>query len=244
LAESQYELIPGGIKLKVDAGRPGDHKISGDLVFKNNGIESRIPVDQMYSVIAKPNSAVISADKMNVVYRGVANPMTISIPGIPDNKINATAPGLKRLKGSKFIMNPGKGREIKITASGTLPDGQRVSTSTKFRIKDIPRPTGTVRGQMGTIKIPKNNLSIATIGAVLDDFDFDIKLKTVSFKFKVPGQATIVVNGSKLDAKAKGALRRAKAGQSVQIFDIKVKNPNNPSYQFKKVSPVICEIVN
>ena len=35
-------------------------------------------------------------------------------------------------------MNPGKGREIKITASGTLPDGKRVSTSTKFRIKDIP----------------------------------------------------------------------------------------------------------
>jgi len=244
LTESQYELIPGGIKLKVDAGRPGDHKLSGDLVFKNNGIESRIPVDQMYSVIAKPNSAVISADKMNVVYRGVSNPMTISIPGIPDNKINASAPGLKRLKGSKFIMNPGKGREIKITASGTLPDGQRVSTSTKFRIKDIPRPTGTVRGQMGTIKIPKNNLSIATIGAVLDDFDFDIKLKTVSFKFKVPGQATISVSGSKLDTKAKGALRRAKAGQSVQIFDIKVQNPNNPSYRFKKVSPVICEIVN
>ena len=244
LVESQYELIPGGIKLKVDAGRPGDHKISGDLVFKNNGMESRIPVDQMYSVIAKPNSAVISADKMNVVYRGVANPMTISIPGIPDNKISASAPGLKRLRGSKFIMNPGKGREIKITASGTLPDGQRVSTSTKFRIKDIPRPTGTVRGQMGTIKIPKNNLSIATIGAVLDDFDFDIKLKTVSFKFKVPGQATISVNGNKLNTKAKGALRRAKAGQSVQIFDIKVQNPNNPSYRFKKVSPVICEIVN
>jgi len=244
LVESQYELIPGGIKLKVDAGRPGDHKISGDLVFKNNGMESRIPVDQMYSVIAKPNSAVISADKMNVVYRGVANPMTISIPGIPDNKISASAPGLKRLRGSKFIMNPGKGREIKITASGRLPDGQKVSTSTKFRIKDIPRPTGTVRGQMGTIKIPKNNLSIATIGAILDDFDFDIKLKTVSFKFKVPGQATISVNGNKLNTKAKGALRRAKAGQSVQIFDIKVQNPNNPSYRFKKVSPVICEIVN
>ena len=49
---------------------------------------------------------------------------------------------------------------------------------------------------------------------------------------------------SKLNAKAKGALRRAKLGQSVQIFDIKVKNPNNPSYRFKKVSPVICEIAN
>jgi len=47
-----------------------------------------------------------------------------------------------------------------------------------------------------------------------------------------------------LNAKAKGALRRAKLGQSVQIFDIKVKNPKNPSYRFKKVSPVICEIAN
>ena len=244
LTEDQYELIPGGIKLKVQAGRPGDHTITGDLVFLNNGIESRIPVEQTFAVISKPNSAVISADKMNVVYRGVENPMTISIPGIPDNKIRATAPGLKRLRGSKYIMNPGKGRELKITASGSLPDGAVVSTSTKFRIKDIPRPTGTVRGQMGTIKIPKSSLEISTIGAVLDDFDFDIKLQTVSFKFKVPGQATISVNGSKLNAKAKGALRRAKLGQSVQIFDIKVKNPNNPSYRFKKVSPVICEIAN
>jgi hypothetical protein len=60
----------------------------------------------------------------------------------------------------------------------------------------------------------------------------------------VPGQPTITVRGNKLDAKAKSALRRARAGQSVQIFDIKVKNPKNPNYRFKKVSPVICEIVN
>ena len=94
------------------------------------------------------------------------------------------------------------------------------------------------------LKSPKNNLSIATIGAILDDFDFDIKLRTVSFKFKVPGQATISVNGNKLDNKAKTALRRAKVGSNVQIFDIKVQNPSNPSYRFKKVSPVICELVN
>ena len=53
----------------------------------------------MYSVISKPNSAVISADKMNVVYRGVQNPITISIPGIQDSKVKASAPGLKRKKG-------------------------------------------------------------------------------------------------------------------------------------------------
>ena len=244
LNEDEYEKIPGGVKLNISSGRPGDRKIEGNLVFLNEGEESKIPVDQSFAVIAKPNSAVISADKMNVVYRGVENPMTISIPGIADNKIRASAPGLKRVRGSKYMMTPGKGREVSIRAGATLPDGQSINTSTKFRIKDIPRPTGTVRGQSGDIKIPKNNLSIASIGAILDDFDFDIKLRTVSFKFKVPGQATISVNGNKLDNKAKTALRRAKVGSNVQIFDIKVQNPSNPSYRFKKVSPVICELVN
>ena len=244
LNEDEYEKIPGGVKLNISSGRPGDRKIEGSLVFLNEGEESRIPVDQSFAVIAKPNSAVISADKMNVVYRGVENPMTISIPGIADNKIRASAPGLKRIRGSKYMMTPGKGREVTIRAGATLPDGQSINTNTKFRIKDIPRPTGTVRGQSGDIKIPKSNLSIATIGAILDDFDFDIKLKTVSFKFKVPGQATISVNGNKLDNKAKTALRRAKVGSNVQIFDVKVQNPSNPSYRFKKVSPVICELVN
>ena len=244
LTDKDYDLIAGGIKLKVGAGSPGDHEISGNLIFLNDGVESKIPVKQSFAVISKPNSAVISADKMNVVYRGVENPMTISIPGIPDNKVRASAPGLKKVRGSKYNMVPGKGREIKISASGTLPDGKEVSTVTKFRIKDIPAPQGTVRKQSGSITIPKSSLEISSIGAVLEDFDFDITLKTVSFKFKVPGQPTISINGDRLDSRAKSALRRAKAGQSVQVFDIKVVNPKNPSYKFKKISPVICQLVN
>jgi gliding motility-associated protein GldM len=244
LTDKEYDLIAGGIKLKVGAGSPGDHEISGDLIFLNEGVESKISVKQSFAVISKPNSAVISADKMNVVYRGVENPMTISIPGIPDNKVKASAPGLKKSRGSKYNMIPGKGREIKISASGTLPDGKKVSTVTKFRIKDIPAPQGTVRKQSGSVTIPKSSLEISSIGAVLEDFDFDITLKTVSFKFKVPGQPTISINGNRLDSRAKSALRRAKAGQSVQVFDIKVVNPKNPSYKFKKISPVICQLVN
>tara|TARA_B100001175_G_scaffold308632_1_gene309290 strand:- start:2647 stop:4227 length:1581 start_codon:yes stop_codon:yes gene_type:complete len=244
LQEKDYDLIAGGIKLNITAGNPGDHQILGDLIFLNEGVESKIPVNQSFAVISKPNSAVISADKMNVVYRGVENPMTISIPGIPDNKVSASAPGLKKSRGSKYSMIPGKGREIKISASGTLPDGQRVTTTSVFRIKDIPAPQGTVRKQTGSVTIPKSSLEISSIGAVLEDFDFDITLKTVSFKFKVPGQPTISINGSRLDGRAKSALRRAKAGQSVQIFDIKVVNPKNPSYKFKKISPVICQLVN
>ncbi|MDB9941739.1 gliding motility protein GldM, partial [Flavobacteriaceae bacterium] len=213
LSENEYEKIPGGVKLKVSAGRPGDHRIEGDLVFLNAGMESRIPVDQSFAVISKPNAAVISADKMNVVYRGVDNPMTISIPGIPDDKIRATAPGLKRSKGSKFIMNPGKGREITIAANGTLPDGMSVSTKTKFRIKDLPRPNATFFRQSGKIRLPKASIERAEVGAILEDFDFDLTLKTLEFKVKVPGAPTITCRGTKLNAKALQALGRVRSGQ-------------------------------
>nr|WP_321416080.1 gliding motility protein GldM [uncultured Allomuricauda sp.] len=239
-----YELEAGGIKMLISAGTPGDHTIKGTMIFKQDGEEVPVEVNNTFATISMPNAAVISADKMNVVYRGVANPMTISIPGIPDNKVSASAAGLSRRSGSQYVMNPGTGRSVTITASGTLPDGKGISTKSEFRIKDIPRPSGTVRGESGSVKMPRNNLEISTVSAMLEDFDFDLNLAVSQFKFKVPGQPTVVVNGNKLDARAKSALKRADRGESVQIFDIQAYITNNKSYKLKKVSPVVVELTN
>ena len=243
LGESEYEILDGRVVLKVNSGNVGEHNIKGNLIFLQDGEELEVPVDQKYTVIPKPNAAVISADKMNVVYRGVANPMTISIPGI--GNINANGPGLSSAGGAgKYVMNPGTGREVSITVSGKLPNGETVTDRKEFRIKDIPRPSGTVRGEFGEVKMPKSNLEIATVGALLEDFDFDLNLAIKGFKFKVPGQPTVEVNGNKLDGRAKSALQRAGRGESVQIFDIEAYITNNPSYKLKKVSPVVIELTN
>ncbi|MEN8790061.1 MAG: gliding motility protein GldM [Flavobacteriaceae bacterium] len=239
-----YQLEEGGVKLLIGAGSPGDHTISGILVYMQDGNEKEVPVKNSFSTISKPNAALIAADKMNVVYRGVSNPMSITIPGIPNNKVSASAAGLSKRSGSSYVMNPGKGRTVTITASGTLPDGQRVSSRSEFRIKDIPRPAGAVRGETGSTKMPRRNLEISSVSAVLEDFDFDLNLAIGGFKFKVPGQPTVVVKGGKLDSRAKSALKRAKRGDAVQIFDIQAYITNNKSYKLKKVSPVIVEITN
>ena len=242
LSEKDYDLIPGGIKLKVSAGSPGDHTIEGDLVFLSEGNESKISVNQTYSVISKPNSAVISADKMNVVYRGVQNPITISIPGIQDSKVRASAPGLKRVRGSKYNLFPGKGREVKINVSGTLPDGNNVSSVSSFRIKDIPKPAGYFRGQSGAFTIPKSSLERGSVEARLEDFDFDLPLKVQSFRFRAPGQPSMVITGDKLNSKALTTLSRIQNGQTVIISDIKVIIPSNPSYKLKQTSPISITI--
>lgn len=240
-AESMQE---GQTVLEFPAGNVGERNIEGEFQFKEGDSIITIPIKSSYSVIPQPNSAVISADKMNVVYRGVSNPMTISIPGVPN--ISASAPGLSKAGGSgKYTMNVTnlKQREVKINVSGEL-NGKKISSSKTFRIKDIPRPVGTVRGEDGSVKMGKSSLAISTIGAILPDFDFNLKLSVTGFKIKIPGQPTVRVSGSKLNSQARSALKKAKRGESVQIFDINAKLATGGSYRVKKVSPVIVELTN
>ena len=245
LTENQYSIEDGKVKLNVNSGSAGEHKIEGKLIFAQDGEEIEVPVSQTFATVPKPNAATISADKMNVVYRGVKNPMTISFAGVSDNKVVASAQGLTRAGGSKYVMDATliKGREITINVTGTLPDGQKVSDNAKFRIKDLPKPTGTVRGEDGALKMQRQALDKSTIGAKFDDFDFELPLRVAEFKFKVPGQPTIIVKGNKLDNRAKAALRKAKRGSGVQIFDIQAK-ATGVSVKIKKVSPVFIELTN
>jgi len=196
LGTSEYTIEDGRVKLNISAGNTGDHKITGNLYFDQDGKRIAVPVAQSFSVIPKPNSAVISADKMNVVYRGVANPITISMPGVPDNKISASAPGLSKASGSgAWVMRPGQGREVTIHVTGELA-GQKFSSSKMFRIKNIPRAVTSLGGQIGNAKLPKANVSVMPVMAVLEDFDFDLKLQVNEFKVFIPGQPSVYVKGA------------------------------------------------
>tara|TARA_R110002072_G_scaffold4384_12_gene30767 strand:- start:560 stop:2134 length:1575 start_codon:yes stop_codon:yes gene_type:complete len=245
LTEDQYTIQGGRVVLNVNAGSAGEHKIGGQLVFEEGGEETLVPVDLSFTTISRPTDAVISADKMNVVYRGVQNPMTISMAGVSDNNITANAPGLRRVSGSSYMMDVTtvQGREVTINVSGTI-DGTSYPSRATFRIKDIPRPVGTVRGEDGLIKMQRNALEISTIGAIIPDFDFEIGLNVTGFKFNVPGQPTVVVNGSRLNDAAKNTLRRAKRGETVQIFDITANLAGASGYRLQRISPVFVELTN
>ncbi len=235
----------GQVDMSFPAGNVGEQNITGVLQFREGDSVVSIPINSSYAVIPKPNAAVISADKMNVVYRGVQNPMTISIPGV--GQVSASGPGLSPAGGAgKYMMNVTtvQAREVTISVTGTLPGGEKVSDSKVFRIKDIPAPMGTIRGEDGSVKMQRNALEISTVGASLPDFDFDLGLRVTGFSFKVSGQPTIRVNGSQLDNAAKAALRRAGRGETVQIFDIQANLASNTGYMLKKVSPVFVELTN
>jgi gliding motility-associated protein GldM len=240
---SSVQAQAGQANFSFGSGSIGEHPITGSFNFDENGKVISLPIKDKYVVVARPKSATISADKMNVVYRGVVNPMTISFAGIPADKVKATATGLAPAgTPGQYSMRPGPGTEVVINVTGTLPDNSIVSDKKTYRIKGIPGPTGTIRGEMGVVKGPKSSLEISTIGAKLVDFDFEVGLDVVGFNFKVTGQPTVVVVGNKLNPQCKSVLSKVGRGDQVTISEIKTKLVGAGSYLLPRTAPVIYEI--
>ena len=243
LNNKPYKNIQSGqVIIDMPAGNVGSHDIKGKIAFTQNGEIVEVPFESSYSVIPEPSTAVVSADKMNVVYRGLNNPISVSLPGVSDNNliVSATGGSLSGGKG-KYSIKPGAGKTAVINVSAKLSSGKTVNSKKSFRIKDIPPAMGSVRNQFGTVRMPKSGLANAPIAAGLPDFEFDLKINVKSFKIKVPGQITVIVNGTRLTAAAKKVLSKAKRGDIINIYDIKA---SANGYALKQVLPVSIELTN
>lgn len=244
LSESEVEVVEGKIRLKVNTGNVGEHKIAGTLYYEQDGQETLVEVAQSFTTIPRPNEAVISADKMNVVYRGVVNPMTISMPGVPDSQVTASAPGLSRKSGPNYIMKPNVGSaEVTINVTGTF-EGQKFSSSKKFRVKDIPKPEGAILRTTGAVKLAKANILAGELSVAFNDFDFDLSTRVNSFRILVPGQPSVVVQGNRVSASgaAAAAVNRAKRGDIIQISEIRY-SVSGYSGTPKPATPISIEVL-
>lgn len=239
---NRVNIENGMAMIKFGAGSIGEQKIGGKFTFMEDGKPIEIPIEGNYVVVPQPKEATISADKMNVVYRGVVNPMTISFAGISDNNVTASAPGLSKASApGKYNMSPGQGTEAIISVTAKLPDGKTANSKKTFRVKGIPAPVGAIGGEMYTVKGAKSRLEVSQVTAKLPDFDFDVKLNVTSFTFKVPGQAAVIVSGDRVNAQCKAALARAGRGDVVTISDIKTQLVGS-SIMLPRTAPVIYEI--
>jgi gliding motility-associated protein GldM len=227
--------------INMTAGGVGEQSINGQFTFLEDGKNIPLKFEGKYVVVPQPKEATISADKMNVVYRGVPNPISVSFAGISADKVKASAPGMRAGgKPGAYILSPGSGSEVTVSVTGSLPDGKTVSSKKAFRIKGLPAPTGKIRGETSA-KGSKSNLEVCTISADMEDFDFPVNVNVTQFTIKVPGQPTIVVQGNKMDARAKSAIAKASRGDVVVIDNIKA-NFSGIDQMAKRVSACTFEV--
>ena len=183
--------------------------------------------------VAEP-ALVVSPTKMNVFYRGVPNPVEISVPGVSNDKLDVRITGGHRIKpdGETFIVEPGAGSEASIEVSATMPDGSKKTLpGREFRVKRIPDPSPRFAGKSPSDKtITKVLLENApSVGALMENFDFDVVVKVKRFNVTVTKGGTFVEQSSSsnmVTSNMKELFRSVGRGSVVYIEDIVVSMPD------------------
>jgi len=173
-------------KYSIVTSKTGNFEYSAVIGVKDptSGRLKDYPVKGSYQVV-QPN-VVISPTKMNVLYEGVENPVEISVPGVPSDRLSISMSNVDRKrKGDEFILKPrprSAGKKCIISVSADIDGKTHRLGSNEFRIKRVPDPYPIVANKRDG-KIGKNILKaqfgvIATMG---EDFDFDLKFTVTGF---------------------------------------------------------------
>jgi gliding motility-associated protein GldM len=229
----------GVIKYRVNTGSVGEFKYAGVIQIKDpvTGGLTKYPFSQSYQVI-KP-TATVSADKMNVVYRGLENPLTALAPGFTAESVSLSASGggsIRKTSAGHFIFKPTKGgreKEVTFRVSARNADGNTQSLgSFKYRIKNLPSPAIRVAGT-GEGAISKSKLLLSPkLVAQLDDFLFEgVQYRVLSYEIFIthPSRgklANATVNGSSFPGNVIGAVRRAPVKTLIIIRNVWVDGPD------------------
>jgi gliding motility-associated protein GldM len=220
----------GQAKLKMQGGSLGKHSIPVVIRFKDqDGKDQTINKTVEYTV--GQASASIALDKMNVLYMGVANPITVAASGGGDDRISVSISGgggkLEKTGAGKYnayVYSPSENCTITVSVDG------KVAGASQFRVRSIPDPVGTVGNYASGDNVPAGAFKAqGGVGAYVKDFPFDLKYTVTSFTIAADTDdgdiVEATVNGNLWDAKALGIVRGLKAGKTVTI-DLRAQGPD------------------
>lgn len=219
---AHYETTPGGI---------GKQTITATASIKNpiTGVTTTTKGDFEYEVGEK--SATVSAEKMNVFYIGVDNPIAVSAAGVSSNELKVSCSGcesMNKINDNNYNVRVNRQGEAIITLSAGALNVQK-----KFRIKPIPNPVPVLSVDferqsnfLGSGQMAANSGVIAK----LENFDFDAKCSIQSYvlvrvpKREDPIQANVT---GPSNGEAERICRMAKPGDFYQFLNIKARCPGD-----------------
>ncbi|MFN4973563.1 MAG: gliding motility protein GldM [Bacteroidota bacterium] len=232
--------VEGGVgKYKVVPTSEGEIKYKGVITAKKpNGMIEEFPFEQSFTAL-KP-MAVISATKMNVVYIGLKNPISVSVPGYSAKEIQVSLSPASAGKLSPDPQTPGgyilevnrTASNLSIVASVKTKDGKvKQMGEQKYRVKVIPDPVPALGmlegGKVASAQLKSQNV----VRAALKAFAFEgINYIPYEFTFIVTSKRSApyygTAQGQSLKPDMIAALSKAQKGDQVIVSSIKVKGPD------------------
>lgn len=181
--------------------------------------------------VAKPN-LVVSATKMNVFYVGVDNPVSISVAGVPGDKIHPdiTNGRIRKQGDGTYIVNPRRPGNSIVTVNAEI-EGKNTSMGTQqFRVKSLPDPVAKVAGKKGG-DIEKNVLlAQRVVIADMENFDFDLTFNITSYTISTTDRGGYFIEepieGSRITDRARNMIEDARRNQKINFEDIRAIGPD------------------
>lgn len=256
-------IFIGGEQIESEDGwyqiatpRTGEFSLDGYMELQSGNGTIRRDFSQKYSVVSP--LATVSATMMNVLYAGYENPISISVPGVPSNRISASIKngnGTLKSFGSGFIAIPSKVGQDVVIAVTADQDGHRQSMGEyTFRVRQLPDPTPFIeyvdengnrqRYRGGGTPLSKRNLMAADgIVAAIDDGLLNIGFRVLGFEttfFDNMGNAVSELSdGTKFSERQISTFQRLTRGKRFYIQRVRAVGPDGIERQLTTSLEVI-----
>ncbi|QQL50073.1 type IX secretion system motor protein PorM/GldM [Mucilaginibacter ginkgonis] len=229
---SRLQVSEGRGKYQVGTGKEGVYTWVGTIrVKQNDGTFKEYKTAPQTYQVAKP-SAVVSPDKMNVLYIGVPNPISVSAPGIAKEKLKVSiSDGSVSGSAGHYTANVKTIGTVKVNVIGEAAPGKStVLGSSEFRVKRIPDPKAQFAGKSSGSVASGNLKAQDRVFARLENFEFDAKFSVTRFTMWVfkPRQEAIqlTTSGADLSGAMKSALATVSPGTKVFFTNIIAVGPD------------------
>ena len=250
--DSTSVVVDRGVGMyTVKASREGLQKYTGLIKVKApSGKFLSYPFEGEYMVMK--SGVVVSPTKMNVLYRGVKNPISISVPGVAPESVRPSItngslrPDAKAGKGNYIAEVKGASTAV-VSVSAEVDGKNRVMGKFEFRVKSVPPPIATIAGTEGGL-VSANRLAAApTVIPKMKDFDFELYYKVTKFDLVYQVGTDLItknVVGSKIPADAIGQIKRLKKGSRVYVENVKAVMLDENNRPAPGVTPVSLQTLS
>lgn len=235
--KAQPTIVIGGSPIQIGedgaahttlaGGGIGQHSIPISITFMNQETGKMQTINKTVDYTVGQANASIALDKMNVLYIGVDNPISISASGGGDDKVQVSISGgggsiIKQGGGHYIARVSGQTDDCKISVS---VDG-KVAGVSQFRVRSIPRATATVGGFESGDNVPAPAFKAqGGVGAYIKDFPFQLKYTVTSFTLTADNDDGDIdeapCTGNVWSTKAQQIIKNLKPGRLVTIDNIR-----------------------
>jgi GldM C-terminal domain len=180
----------------------------------------------LFSLKIHAQKSVVALEKMNVLYMGVGNPVSVAVEGVEDNKLKVS------IDNGSIVKNAEGGYTVKTTRTGlaiVTVEWQGGKAERKFKVKPLPDPVAMVENYgQGHLKAD-TDISL-TLFVIFENFDFDCRASVAGFKLTRTSK-----NGESKQVNVQGAfsqdcadlIKNKKIGDTFVYSDIRCLCPGD-----------------